>query len=150
MLHVDSPGGSAVASDLIWRETVRMEEAVGGQHGRRGRQRRLLHRHGRQKIYAAPGTLTGSIGVIGGKLVTRGLYDKLGLNKEVIARGENGGSVIGPAIYARGAEGLARSLEDTYHQFVGQAAAGRKMTYDDSKHWLGAGSTRAGPPKSSA
>ena len=42
---------------------------------------------GAKKIFAAPCTLTGSIGVIGGKLVTRGLYDKLGLNTEVIARG---------------------------------------------------------------
>ena len=47
VLRVDSPGGSATASDLIWRETVRMQEAPDRQHGRRGRQRRILHRHGR-------------------------------------------------------------------------------------------------------
>ena len=53
VLRIDSPGGSATASDLIWRETVRhpqrVPEAAGGQHGQRGRQRRLLHRHGRQE-----------------------------------------------------------------------------------------------------
>ena len=49
VLRIDSPGGSATASDLIWRETVRGKKAAGGQHGQRGRQRRLLHRHGRQE-----------------------------------------------------------------------------------------------------
>ena len=48
---------------------------------------------GAKKIFAAPGTLTGSIGVIGGKLVTRGLYDKLGMKTEVISRGANSGSL---------------------------------------------------------
>ena len=39
-----------------------------------------------RKILAEPGTITGSIGVFGGKLVTKGLYDKLGLTTEMISR----------------------------------------------------------------
>ena len=54
VLRIDSPGGSAVASDLIWRETVRIEEAGHRQHGRRGRQRRILHRHGREEDLRRP------------------------------------------------------------------------------------------------
>ena len=57
---------------------------------------------GAKKIIAAPGTMTGSIGVIGGKLVTRGLYDKLGLTTEVISRGANSGAMSSSAaVHAR-------------------------------------------------
>ena len=80
---------------------------------------------GAKKIYAAPGTLTGSIGVIGGKLVTRGLYDKLGLNTEVIARGaEQRRDVVEPAVHARRAEGLARNAART--RTVNSSARPRK------------------------
>ena len=79
VLRIDSPGGSAVASDLIWREVVRMQEAGDRQHERRGRQRRLLHRHGRQQDPGrARARITGSIGVIGGKMVIGGLYGQAG------------------------------------------------------------------------
>ena len=44
-----------------------------------------------KKIYAEPGTLTGSIGVVGGKLALGGLYDKVGITTEVISRGANAG-----------------------------------------------------------
>jgi protease-4 len=86
---------------------------------------------GAKKIYAAPGTLTGSIGVIGGKLVTRGLYDKLGLNKEIIARGANSGAMSSSQPFSPSERKVwLEMMEDTYHRFVRQAAEGRKMTYE--------------------
>ena len=42
------------------------------------------------KIVAQPGTITGSIGVFGGKFSLRGLYDKIGMSKEIVARGQHG------------------------------------------------------------
>ncbi len=131
VLRIDSPGGSAVASDLIWRETVRVKQPliasmsdVAGSGG-------YYIAMGAKKIYAAPTTLTGSIGVIGGKLVTRGLYDKLGLNTEVIARGGNSGALSMNQPFTPGERKMWMGLlEDTYHQFVSKAAEGRKMSYD--------------------
>ena len=60
---------------------------------------------GAKKIFAEPGTITGSIGVIGGKLVTGGLYDKLGMNTEIISRGKNSGGVIVHAALSRPTSG---------------------------------------------
>ena len=86
---------------------------------------------GAKKIIAAPGTLTGSIGVIGGKLVTRGLYDKLGMNTEVISRGANSGSLSSTQPFTpEERKAWTELLEETYHQFVAKAAQGRKMPYD--------------------
>ena len=85
---------------------------------------------GAKKIFAAPGTLTGSIGVIGGKLVTRGLYDKVGLTTEVISRGANSGSLSSNQPFTPEERKVwPELLQDTYHQFVSKAAEGRKMTY---------------------
>jgi protease IV len=133
VLRIDSPGGSAVASDLIWRETVRIQAKkpviasmsdVAGSGG-------YYIAMGAKKIIAAPGTITGSIGVIGGKLVTRGLCDKIGLNTEVISRGANAGSLSSTHPFTpEERKAWTELLEETYHQFVGKAAEGRKMPYD--------------------
>ena len=80
---------------------------------------------GAKKIIAAPGTLTGSIGVIGGKLVTRGLYDKLGLNTEVISRGANSGSLSSTQPFTpEERKAWTELLEETYRQFVEQGRRG--------------------------
>jgi protease IV len=131
VFRIDSPGGSASASDLIWHETMRIKKPfiasmsdVAGSGG-------YYIAMGAKKIFAAPGTLTGSIGVIGGKLVTRGLYDKLGLNKEVIARGENSGAMSSNQAFTPGERKVwLEMMEETYHRFVSKAAEGRKMSYD--------------------
>ncbi len=131
VLRIDSPGGSATASDLIWRETVHLRKPliasmsdVAGSGG-------YYIAMGAKKIIAAPGTLTGSIGVIGGKLVTRGLHEKLGLHTEVISRGANSGSLSSNQPFTpEERKAWTELLHETYHQFVGKAAAGRKMPYD--------------------
>lgn len=82
LFRVDSPGGSYVASDAIWRETVRARESgkpvivsMGNVAGSGG----YFVAMSADKIVAQPGTLTGSIGVIGGKIVMRELWNKLGV-----------------------------------------------------------------------
>ena len=75
--------------------------------------------------------MTGSIGVIGGKLVVRGLYDKLGMNTEVISRGANSGSLSPTQPFTpEERKAWTELLQETYHQFVDKAAAGRKMSYE--------------------
>ena len=93
MLRIDSPGGSAVASDLIWREVVRMKKPVMASMSDVAGSGGYYIAMGASKIIAEPDTLTGSIGVIGGKMVIGGLLDKIGVTTEIIARGKNSGSM---------------------------------------------------------
>jgi protease IV len=131
VLRIDSPGGSATASDLIWRETMRLKKPLIASMGDVAASGGYYIAMGAQKIFAAPGTLTGSIGVIGGKLVTKGMYDKLGLNTEVIARGANSGAMSSGQPFSPSERKVwMEMLEDTYHRFVSKAAEGRKMSYD--------------------
>ena len=131
VLRIDSPGGSATASDLIWRETVRIKKPVIASMGDVAGSGGYYIAMGAKKIFAAPGTLTGSIGVIGGKLVTRGLYDKLGMRTEVISRGANSGALSPNQPFTPDERKVwTEVLQDTYHQFVSKAAEGRKMTYN--------------------
>ena len=130
VLRVDSPGGSAVASDLVSRETVRINKPIIASMGDVAGSGGYYIAMGAKKIFAAPGTLTGSIGVIGGKLVLGGLYDKIGISTEVISRGANSGvtSATKPFTPAE-RKAWTELFEDTYHQFVSKAAEGRKMPY---------------------
>jgi protease-4 len=89
-----------------------------------------------KKIYAEPGTITGSIGVVGGKFAVRGLYDKLGIKTEVIARGANSGIFASPDVFTASEKSRFKALmKDVYDIFVNKALegrqnAGKKMTRD--------------------
>ena len=130
VLRIDSPGGSATASDLMWREMARIKKPIIASMGDVAASGGYYIAMGAEKIFAAPCTLTGSIGVIGGKLVTRGLYDKLGLNTEIISRGANSGALSPNQPFTPEERKVwLVSLEETYRQFVGKAAEGRNMTF---------------------
>ncbi len=90
VLRVDSPGGSALASDLIWREVVRIEKPIVASMSDVAASGGYYISMGADKIFAEPGTLTGSIGVTGGKFVLAGLMDKLGVATDTVAVGKNG------------------------------------------------------------
>jgi protease-4 len=131
VMRIDSPGGSAVASDLIWRETTRLKKPlivsmsdVAGSGG-------YYIAIGAKKIYATPSTITGSIGVLGGKLVAKGLFEKLGLHQEVISRGANSGSMsLTEPFSPEQRKVWTALLQEVYRQFVSKAARGRKMPYE--------------------
>jgi protease-4 len=128
VLRVDSPGGSATASDLIWRETVRSKKPLIASMGNVAASGGYYISMGAKKIIAEPSTITGSIGVIGGKLVTRGLYAKLGLTTEVISRGRNSGALSSEEPFTPDErKAWTDLLTETYNQFVSKAAQGRKM-----------------------
>jgi protease-4 len=93
---------------------------------------------GADKVYAEPGTITGSIGVTGGKFVLGGLMDKLGVTTDTIAVGKNGTifSITTPFSETEKAA-MQRLMDETYKQFVSKAAEGRKKSFDDLEKLAG-------------
>jgi protease-4 len=132
VLRIDSPGGSAVASDLIWREVVRIKKPIIASMGDVAGSGGYYIAMGANRIFAEPGTLTGSIGVIGGKPVVGGLYEKIGLTTETISRGKNSGSFSTTEPFTpEQRKAWTALLQETYRQFVGKAAQGRKLAVDE-------------------
>jgi protease-4 len=131
LFRVDSPGGSYVASDAIWREVVQARKAgkpvivsMGNLAGSGG----YFVAMAADKIVAQPGTITASIGVLGGKMLTSGLWDKLGLSWDEVHQGSNATMFTGthdytPAEWAR----FQAWLDRVYVDFTGKVADGRKL-----------------------
>jgi protease-4 len=132
VLHVDSPGGSTVASDVIWRELV---QARTGPNGKPlvASMSDLAASGGyyiamaAPDIVAEPGTLTGSIGIFGGKIVTAGTYGKLGMNVEAVSIGKHAemNSPVRPYSEEDRAK-LDEQLRAFYDQFIEKVAASRR------------------------
>ncbi|QDU93347.1 signal peptide peptidase SppA [Lignipirellula cremea] len=130
VLRVDSPGGSALASDLIWRQIEQMEKPVIASMGDTAASGGYYISMGCDKIFAEEGTLTGSVGVVGGKVALGGLYDKLGLNTEVISRGKNSGLLSSDSMFSDSERKVFHDMmKETYQQFVAKAAAGRGLEF---------------------
>jgi protease-4 len=134
VLHVDSPGGSAPASDLIWREVVRLKAAkpvvayfddVAASGG-------YYLACAAHKIVAQPGTLTGSIGVVAGKMNLGGLFERVGVRTEVLTRGP-AAAMLSPARGFNDEERrrLEAEVDAVYQQFLHKVAAGRGRSVDD-------------------
>ena len=129
VLHVDSPGGSAVASDTIWREVCRVRDAgkpVVVSMGEAAASGGYYIACPADVIVALPATLTGSIGVFGGKMVVRELFDRLGLTTGTVSHGAR--SLMFSA--RRGfsddeRERLAATIDAIYADFVAKVAQGR-------------------------
>jgi protease IV len=131
LFRVDSPGGSYVASDTIWREVVRAHQAgkpvivsMGNLAGSGG----YFVAMGADKIVAEPGTITASIGVLGGKMLTSGLWNKVGLSWDEVHDGQNATMFTGthdytPAEWAR----FQAWLDRVYVDFTTKVADGRKL-----------------------
>jgi protease-4 len=131
LFRVDSPGGSYVASDTIWRETIRAKKAgkpvivsMGNVAGSGG----YFVSMAADKIVAQPATITASIGVLGGKVLTTGFWDKMGLGWDEVHTSAN--STIwsttkdySPAEWAR----FQASLDRIYVDFTSKVAEGRKL-----------------------
>ncbi len=130
VLRVDSPGGSAVASDRMWHDLRRLAErkplvASMGDVAASGGYYLAMAAH---RVLAQPGTLTGSIGVVGGKMNVSGLLDRLGLHRERLSVGAHAGfdSADGDFTESERARLRERMLE-FYRVFVDKAAAGRGL-----------------------
>jgi protease-4 len=144
VLRVNSPGGSALASDLIWRALDEVEKPVVASMGDVAASGGYYISMGADRIFAEPTTVTGSIGVVGGKMAIGGMLDKLGISTDLIARGANSGIFSPLQRFTDGErEALVRLMDDTYDQFTAKAAEGRKLTQDRVKE-LGGGRVYSG------
>jgi len=132
VLRVSSPGGSGLASDLMWHEVARTRErkpvvvsfgdvaASGGYYvGVAGK-----------PVIAEGATITGSIGVLAGKALLRGLYDRVGVTKQIVTRGRHA------ALYSHylplGEEErqhLRVEAEHFYAEFIDRVVAGRQLSH---------------------
>jgi len=134
VVRIDSPGGVAIASDIIWRELELAREkkpliasmsdvaASGGYYIAAPA----------DVVVAQPGTLTGSIGVVGGKFAVGGALEKLGVNIETVSDGvmaemNSPFSSFSDETRAR----VQRQIDATYETFLQRVADGRKMSRDD-------------------
>lgn len=154
VLRVDSPGGSAFASDEIWRaaELVQQEGkpvvvSMGGVAASGG----YYVAAGADAIWAEPTTITGSIGVFSGKFATAGLQDKLGVNTVTVARGRNANADSSTTPWDDVQRARMQSLVDqTYAQFKSRVAEGRHLDDDAVENvargrvWLGAAAKEQG------
>ena len=135
ILRVDSPGGSPTASESIRRAVVRAKErgkpvivSMGATAASGG----YWITPDADMIIANPGTLTGSIGVVGGKFVIKDLWDKLNVNWREISYGKSAGmwspnKAFDPAELER----FNDSLDRIYEQFIKRVAQGRGMSVED-------------------
>jgi protease-4 len=138
VLRIDSPGGSALASDLIWHETQVIDKPIVASMGDVAGSGGYYIAMGADKIIATPGTITGSIGVVGGKLAVQGLYKKLGITTETIERGRNSGLFNSSGPFTESERVVVRAMMvDAYDQFTSKAAEGRKMPVDKLRKLAG-------------
>ncbi|MBL8746167.1 MAG: signal peptide peptidase SppA [Phycisphaerae bacterium] len=131
IVRINSPGGSAIASESIWLGLRRIAErtkkpvwvSVGSMAASGGYYIAVAG----DKIYVNPSSIVGSIGVVGGKLAMGGLYEKLHINAVPRARGPLGGIMSGLAPWTEAERGaITRSMKRTYDQFVDRVTKGRK------------------------
>jgi len=146
IVRIDSPGGDGFASDEIWREMTLLSKkkplvismsdlaASGGYY---------MAMTG-DPILAYPGTMTGSIGVFYGKADLHGLYDKLGIQKDILTRGrfadiDSDYTPLSDAARKK----LQASIEEFYKTFVSRVAQGRHRPFEEvepiaqGRVWLG-------------
>jgi protease IV len=134
VLRIDSPGGSAVASDLVWRELMLTRgrkpivasmsdlAASGGYYI-------AIPAHA---IVAQPGTLTGSIGILGGKFVTAGLFEKMGARIDNVKQGRRADMQSPVRRYTRDERArMEAQLQAFYDQFVEKVAEARRSTPEE-------------------
>jgi protease-4 len=132
VLRIDSPGGSGLASDAIWREIRRCakEKPVVASMSDVAASGGYFIACAANKIVAESGTITGSIGVIGGKFNMSGFYEKLGLHKDELARGKRALMFSENRGFSPDERQKFQSMMDDfyYEEFVPKVSEGRGMT----------------------
>jgi protease-4 len=153
VLRIDSGGGSALASELIWHAVAEVKAgkpvvvsmsdvaASGGYY----------IACGATKIYALPDTLTGSIGVVGGKLSPAGALAKIGVTTFPMGRGKRATMMASLSPWTPDERAVVQaSMQAIYDVFVGRVAAGRGKTVADihaiapGRVWTGTDAKRLG------
>ncbi len=145
VLRVDSPGGSALASDLIWHELRQSKKPVLASMSDTAASGGYYICMGARKVYAEPGTLTGSIGVVGGKVALGGLFDKAGVRSETISRGANANILSESRPFSESErKAWGAMMREIYDQFLdrvveGRHRAGKEITREELEKNLAGG-----------
>jgi protease-4 len=133
VIRVDSPGGSAIASEVIWRELMLTRDVKPvivsmGDVAASGGYYIAVPAHA---IVAQPGTITGSIGVVTGKFVLKGALDKIGVGAESVSEGHMA-EIYSPfrAFTPEERKRIEEQMQATYELFLSRVADGRKSSKD--------------------
>jgi protease IV len=154
VMRVESPGGSAVASEVIWREVWRLREAdkpVIVSMGDVAASGGYYIACPAEVIVALPATLTGSIGVLGGKLVVDSLLERLGVGTGTVQQGAHALMYSARRSFSEDERArFAATVDAIYHDFVGKVAEGRQRPVADieavarGRVWTGRDALEAG------
>lgn len=134
VMRVNSPGGSGIASDAIWKEVMNAKArrvpfvvsmsdvaASGGYYISMAA----------DAIFSEKTTLTGSIGVISGKFYINGLFQKLGIHYDIVKKADNADLFSSITHFTdEQRELIKQDMKSFYDLFVNKAAGGRKLTTD--------------------
>ena len=142
VLRIDSGGGLVVAADIIWRALVQLTEvkplvvSMGDVAASGG----YYIAAPANVIIAEPGTITGSIGVVSGKYSLKGLYEKLGIQKEILKRGEHADFYTDYGDYPPSEqEIIQQQIKEIYDDFITKVALGRSELTTTEVDELGRG-----------
>jgi len=148
VLRIDSPGGSVNASETIWREVARIRSAgkpVVASMGAVAASGGYYIAMAADAIVANPATITGSIGVVTGKLVARELKDRLGVGSDVVRTNANADAWSANSPFTDTQYDMVRAEADLfYDDFVRRVAEAREMSVADvelaarGRVWTGA------------
>ena len=132
VLRVDSPGGSVTGSETIWREVIHARESgkpVVASMGAVAASGGYYVSTGADAIVANPGTITGSIGVVTGKLVARDLKGRLGVGSDVVRTNANADAWSANAPFTEQQHAQVEAEADLFYtDFVERVAQGRDLT----------------------
>jgi protease-4 len=134
VIRIDSPGGSAQASEVMWQaaRAVALKKPVIVSVGSMAASGGYYLASAGDYIYADPSAIVGSIGVVGGKFVMKGLYDKLGLTTETFAQGRNAGLFSSNKPFDERQKRLVTNwMKNTYEQFTQRVMTTRQGKIKD-------------------
>jgi protease-4 len=154
VLRVDSPGGAVTGSETIWREVCRIRSAgkpvvasMGGVAASGG----YYVSMSADVIVASPGTITGSIGVVTGKLVARELRDRLGVGSDSVRTNTNADAWSSTTPFTPEQHAMVEAEADLfYDDFISRVAEARRMTVAEvdavarGRIWTGADALERG------
>jgi protease-4 len=130
LFRIDSPGGSALASDIVWHATqeARKKKPVIVSFSDVAASGGYYVASGADAIVAQPGTITGSIGVLAVRPVVRRLYQKLGIGFEAIVRGKYAGIfALSQPLDEASRRRMAGEIDHIYQLFLDRVSEGRKL-----------------------
>jgi protease IV len=130
LLYVNSPGGSALASERVADEVLRLAQRkpVLAYTDRVSASGGYLASLGAHELWAGPHSVVGSIGVFAGKFDAQGLLERLGVHRAAFTRGQHAGlGTVSRALTPAERDALEREVEETYRRFVERVATSRKM-----------------------